>query len=185
MTTFTSLAALQEFFAAEYPRMQRQIGGHFRHLDPDKREEAVSNTVALAWKFFFRLFEEGRATQRILKNVLWYAIQQTKVGRTAQGTQFRKCKCALSYRRFGSLKFEWADLNGLISDNTPVPEQVIFRVDVKRFFSTLKPHQQSLAYDLAIGNTTTEVARKHGVTPGAVSQYRRRFKSLYDKFFEE
>lgn len=42
-----------------------------------------------------------------------------------------------------------------------------------------------MAADLASGMTTIEVARKNGVTPGAVSQFRTRFKSLFDKFHAE
>lgn len=182
---FTTLTALQSHFSDEYPRMARLVEGHFRHLDPDKRDEAVANTLGLAWKFLNHLYEEGRATHRMLGSVLWYAIKQTKIGRKVQGNDGRIAKCAIDYRNRHRLRFELTDLNDLISDDTPVPEQVIFRVDVRRFLGSLKPRQQALAYDLAIGNTTTEVAQKHGVTPAAVSQFRTRFKRWFDDFFNE
>lgn len=183
--TFTTLADVQQHFSDQYPRMARQVEGHFRHLDPDKREEAVTNTLGLAWKFFYLLFEEDRATKRMLYTVVAYSIKQTKTGRKVQGNDGRIAKCAIDYRGRGRLTFEWTDLNGLISDNTPIMDQVSFRLDVPRFLATLKPRQQALAYDLAVGNTTSEVARKHGVTPAAVSQFRSRFKRRYDEFFKE
>lgn len=181
----TTLATLQQHFTEQYPRMARQVEGHFWHLDPEKREEAVTNTLGLAWKFFYYLFEEGRATQRMLGSVLWYAIKQTKIGRKVQGNDGRIAKCAIDYRNRGRVRFEMTDLNDLISDNTPIPDQVIFRIDVRRFLASLKPRQQALAYELATGHTTSEVAEKHGVTPAAVSQFRSRFKRWYDRFFDE
>lgn len=62
---------------------------------------------------------------------------------------------------------------------------VIFRLDIRGFLLTLTPRQQMLAYDLTSGERTKDVAQKHGVTPGAISQFRTRFKKLYDEFFAE
>ena len=40
-----------------------------------------------------------------------------------------------------------------------------------------------MAMDLASGMTTAEVARTHGVSAPAVSQFRTRFKVLLDRFY--
>jgi hypothetical protein len=40
-----------------------------------------------------------------------------------------------------------------------------------------------IAVDLAGGMATAEAAEKYGVTAGAISQFRRRFKQLFDRFF--
>jgi hypothetical protein len=177
-----TLDALQCCFATHLPDMHRIASRRFCYLDPDKREEAIQNTLCLAWKFAHALFRKGRMDNPgILKSVLWYAIKQTKSKRTVQGKG--KTKDAMDYRDRGRATFEHADLDGLIGRNTPVPEQVSFRVDVPVFLSTLKPRQQLLAHDLAAGMTTTEVAERHGVTPGAISQFRRRFKGWFDDFF--
>ena len=180
----TSVTALQDCFAARVPWMRSIARTHFRHLDPDRRDEAIQNTLCLAWKFAHALFCKGQMDNPgILKSVLWYAIKQTKSKRTVQGKA--KCKDALDYRDRGRATFEHADLNGLIGRNTPIPEQVSFRMDVPVFFGTLNERQQNMAYDLAVGETTGEVAQKHGITSGAVSQFRRRFKTLFDEFFAE
>lgn len=179
-----TLDALQCCFVAFLPDMQAIASWSFRYLDPDKREEAVQNVVTLAWKFAHVLFRQGRMEEPgILKSVLSYAIRQTRSGRTLQGKS--KCKDALDYRDRGRVTFEETDLTGFIGRTTPVPDQVSFRVDVPAFLSTLKRHQQALAADLAVGMTTSEAAKKYGVTPGAVSQFRVRFKALFDSFFAE
>lgn len=181
-----TLDALQCCFVAYIPDMQAIASWSFRHLDPEKREEAVQNVVTLAWKFAHVLFRQGRIDNPgILKSVLTYAIRQTRSGRTVQGKSSRKSKDALDYRDRGRVTFEQTDLTGFIGRATPVPDQVSFRVDVPAFLSTLKRHQQALAADLAVGGTTTEVAKKHGVTPGAVSQFRVRFKTWFDAYFAD
>jgi len=179
-----TLDALQCCFVAYLPDIQSIASWSFRHLDPDKREEAIQNVVTLAWKFAHVLFRQGRMDEPgILKSVLIYAIRQTRSGRTVQGKNSRKCKDALDYRDRGRVTFEQTDLTGFIGRTTPVPDQVSFRLDVPAFLSTLKRHQQVLAADLAVGMTTSEVAKKHGVTPGAVSQFRQRCKTWFDAYF--
>jgi len=179
----TTLTALEDCFTTHIDWMRKVTEMNFRQFDPDRREEAVQNTLCLAWKFFHRLFHQGRANPGILKSVLWYAIRQTKSKRTIQGTS--RSKDALQYRERGRVKFEQTDLDGLIGRSTPVPEQVSFRMDVPAFLSTLTTRQRIMAHELAVGMTTSEVAKRHGVTPGAVSQFRKRFKDYYDAFFAE
>lgn len=179
----TTQSDLEACFVSYLPSIQRIARTHFRHLDPDRRDEAVQNTLALCWKFYVALFHQGRANQGILKSILWYAIKQTKSGRSVQGKA--RSKDALDYRDRGRVSFEIYDLNGFVGRTTPVPDQVSFRVDVPAFFGTLNERQQNMAFDLAAGDTTGEVAQKHGITSGAVSQFRRRFKVLFDEFFDE
>jgi len=177
----TDLASLQSYFVEHLPEMRQLAHFHFKHLEPDQRQEAIQNTLGLAWKFLHALFQQGRLHHPETWNgVLWYAIRQTKCGRKPQGKG--KSKDAFEC---GRVKFEFVDLQDLIGRKTSVIDQVIFRTDVPRFFSTLTPRQQLLAYDLASGERTKDVAQKHGVTPGAISQFRTRFKTLYEEFFAE
>lgn len=174
---------LHRFFVEHLAEMKRMAESHFRCLDPDKREEAIQNALTLAWKFLYALFNQGRDYPQIWKGVTWYAIRQTKCGRMIQGQV--KAKDAFECRRRGRVRFESVDLNGLIGRKTLVFDQVVFRVDVRRFLGTLKPHNQLLACDLASGMTTTEAAVKYRVTPGAIAQFRARFKKWHDEFFAE
>ena len=76
-------------------------------------------------------------------------------------------------------------LDGLVGKKTSVLDQMVFRLDVPAFLATLTPRQRLLALDLAGSMTTSEAAEKHGVTPGAISQFRSRFKKWYDEFFAQ
>jgi len=179
----TDLDSLQRFFVAHLPEMKRMAESHFRCLHPDKREECVQNALTLVWKFLYSLLNQGRDYPSIWKGVTWYAIKQTKCGRMIQGQP--RAKDAYECRRRGRVRFESVDLDGLIGRKTLVFDQVVFRVDVRQFLATLKPRNQSLACDLATGMTTTEAAVKYRVTPGAIAQYRNRFRRWYDDFFAD
>lgn len=179
----TDLDSLQRFFVEHLAEMKRMAESHFRCLDPDKREEAIQNALTLIWKYLYALLNQGRDYPQIWKGVTWYAIRQTKCGRMIQGQV--KAKDAFECRRRGRVRFESVDLNGLIGRKTLVFDQVVFRVDIPQFLSTLKPRNQSLACDLATGMTTTEAAVKYAVTQGAIAQFRSRFKRWHDDFFAE
>ena len=77
------------------------------------------------------------------------------------------------------------EFEGFIGRETPVPDAVCFRIDFPRFFATLTQRQRDMAEDLMSGMSTNEVAAKHAITPGAVSQFRTRFYLLWRQFSDE
>lgn len=174
-----------DMFVDALPWMQRIANYRFRHLDGDSREEAVQNTLTLAWKGLRRLDEQDRTDAGLLKSVLWYSIRQTKAGRAIQGTNHKKAKDAIEHGKRGKVRFESVLPDDFISKSTPILDAVSFRVDVPRFMATLTERQQAMAEDLMVGKGTAEVAERFGVTAGAVSQFRARFKRLFDEFFAE
>ena len=179
-----SIAVLQNSFVKYLPVIRRYARFAFRNLDLEKREESISNTVALAWKAWHRLNERDRANEPgILKAVAWYSIRQTKAGRRIDSAG--KPRDPLALRCYGKANFEPFDLNELVGKNTSVSDAVSFRVDVPEFLRTLNDRQRNIALDLAAGMTTTDAAAKYGVTPGRISQFRREFKTMFDRHFAE
>jgi hypothetical protein len=179
-----TLATVRASFTEQVPTMERMARRHFLHLNPEARQEAVTNTLALAWMFLYRLFRQGRAEKpEIVRSCLWYAIRQTKVGRTPQGCP--KKKDTLSPRWVGPTRSAGFDPDQFVSRNTAVPDAVIFKVDVPQFMSTLNDRQRQMAVDLAVGMTTSEAAKKHKLSAGRISQFRKEFKAKFDQFFGE
>lgn len=180
-----SVANLQDSFVRFLPYLRRNARLAFHNLDGDKKEEAVSNVIGLCWKHWHRLNERGKANEAgMLKAVCWFAIKQTKAGRRIDSA--RRPRDPLSLRPYGKVTFEPFDLNELVGKNTDVPDAVSFRLDVQAFFSeVLTARQRSLAIDLASGMSTTEAAAKYNRSPGAISQFRNRFKLLFDQFFAD
>jgi hypothetical protein len=177
-----TLDTLRQSFTARMPYLRRMARSKFRGLPPEAREEAIANTLALAWTFIYRLFLRGRAEEpNMLNSCLWYACKQTKQGRTPQGCP--RAKDVFNLRRFGKARFEQLDADQFVGRNTPVFDQVSFRIDVPAFFATLNARQRRMALDLAGGMTTGETAEKYGLSAGRISQFRREFKDLFDQFF--
>jgi hypothetical protein len=171
-------------FTCLLPDLTRMAKAAFRDLDPEAREEAVQNTLALTWRSYHALIEQGRADEPgVLKSVLWYSIKQTRMGRTLPGTgEAEKPRDVYRNAKRGRVRFEHVELRHFVADDTPIPDAVSFRIDVPAFFGTLSDRQQRMAEDLMTGETTSAVAGKYGVTPGAVSQFRTRFKELFETF---
>jgi hypothetical protein len=179
-----SVAAVQNSFVRYLAWMEKTARLAFRNLDAEKRAEEVSNVIALAWKAWVRLGERGRADNPLLlKSVLYYSIRQSKVGRTVCSAA--KPRDPLALRVYGKVKFDPWNLADFVGKETPIPEQVSFRVDVPAFLATLSPRQRQMALDLAEGGTTSAVAKKYDLSPGRISQFRREFKVLFDSYFSQ
>jgi hypothetical protein len=172
-------------FVSRLPELEDLAAGHFHYLDPDAREEAVQNSVVLAYRCWRRLVERGRDADGLLKSVLWWACKHTRQGRQAGGRARAKPRCVLDYarrRKRGVVIQRGIDLNYFIGQSASVPEIVAFRLDTPSFLGTLSERDQQIARDLATGTGTKEVAEKYGVTPAAISQFRTRFRRKYDAF---
>jgi hypothetical protein len=79
---------------------------------------------------------------------------------------------------------KWIDL--LVEDKrASVPDQVAAKMDVGAWFATLSRRMKQIARDLAFGFSTSEVAKKYGVTAGRISQMRRVLESSWADFQKE
>ena len=58
-------------------------------------------------------------------------------------------------------------------------------MDVGAWFATLTKRMKEIAKDLAFGCSTSEVAKKHGVTAGRISQLRRVLEESWAAFQRE
>ena len=54
-------------FENRHPSRVECLAAHFRHLDPDAREEAVQNATVLAYRYWLRLVEVGKTSEDCFK----------------------------------------------------------------------------------------------------------------------
>lgn len=175
-------------FESRLPEIECLAGSHFCHLDPDAREEAVQNSVVLAYRYWLRLAEVGKTGENCFKSAVWWATIHTKQGRKGGGCGRGKPKCVLDYarRRKNDVAIQGGvDLNDVTGPVASTPDAVSFRLDVPAFLGTLNERDRDIALTLADGHGTTETARKYGVSPGAISQFRTRFRKKYGEFHAE
>ena len=169
-------------FTSRLPEIECLAGSHLRHHDPDAREGAVQNSVVLAYRYWLRLAERGKTGDECFKSAVWWAAIHTKQVRKGGGCARVKGKCVMDYarRRKGDVAFQGGvNLNHFIGQTASIPAAVAFRVDTAAFMGTLNGSDREIARDLAAGMGTTEVARKRGVTPAAISQFRTRWTGSF------
>ena len=134
-----SLARLQAAFLSIVPRIELHGRVCFRTKNYQDRQEAVAEMVALCWKWFLRLAEQGKDATRFPSVLATFAARAVYNGRRLAG--MCKTKDALSpvaQRRHGFAVGRLPDfstLNGnpleeALIDNTvsPVPDQAAFPI---------------------------------------------------------
>ena len=78
----------------------------------------------------------------------------------------------------------WIDAM-VLDKRAAVADQVAAKIDVGVWFATLTKRMKEIAKDLAFGCSTSEVAEKHGVTAGRISQLRRVLEESWVAFQQE
>src|SRR5262249_47556713 len=74
-----------------------------------------------------------------------------------------------------------------LKDNsrTPPPDQAAFRIDYPAWLSRLPRRNRAIAVDMATGEGTRDLARKHQLSQGRISQLRRELHSDWRRFHGE
>jgi hypothetical protein len=193
-------------FLVLLPRIELHARVYFRFMTPDRKEEAVAEAVALAWRWFLRLTERGKDVSPFVSALASYAARAVLSGRRLCGQlPARDVLSEAAQRRHGFTvqalpqstrqPFEevHASVQGqrhidaleeMLRDNTvtPPPDQAAFRIDFSAWRRTRTERDRRLMADLMLGERTSHVSRKYGITAGRVSQLRREFHDDWDRF---
>ena len=88
-----AIAALQQQFLCEVlPRVTRQAQVYFRHLRCRHRlADAVAEVVAICWKWFLRLIEQGKDLSGFVSTLAVYAAKHVRCGRRLFGQDAQGC----------------------------------------------------------------------------------------------
>jgi len=188
-------AAWQTGFVALLPDIQRRLRQAFRHRDAEARAEAVADGTLLCLLAYLRLYQQGRTDQVTPSSLAGYAARQLRSGRTAGSrlnsqeplSWYAQCRRGIHIEPLpadDSRDRNWID--AMVQDRrSTVLDQVAARLDVAAWLATLCRRTREMAADLAIGGTTSEVARKYGLTAGRISQLRRELKASWGEFQHE
>jgi hypothetical protein len=189
-----SLFTLRANFLTILPRLECVGRRYFRHVRcAHRREDAICEMVAIAWKWSIRMIRRGKDPSRFPSALATFAARAVRSGRRLCGQEkARDALSSLAQRRHSFLVGcfpEASTLSGnpleeALHDNTrtPVPEQVSFRLDFPAWVLTLCERDQRLLEDLMMGERTQDVARKHGLSAARVSQLRREFLEDWEEF---
>lgn len=179
-------------FLALLPDIRRQVRFAFRHLEPERREEAVQEALANAMVAYVRLVELGKPDVAYASPLASYAVKQVCEGRQV-GSALNGCDVLSSYAQrkqgFTVSRLQQASESAntwkeiLVEDPTCTPaELAASRIDFKSWLNRLPRQKRRIASTLAAGETTGETARKFRVTPGRISQLRRELAASWNEF---
>jgi hypothetical protein len=186
-------------------RVERHARFAFRHFPPSEREEAACEAVAAAFRSFVRLKARGKNPADFPSQMSHWATMVVMDGRHENSHDAMSPK---AQRRHG---FRVQSLSGLnrrplrepqtrrgqhgYSDEveeqlyenarTPPAEQAIFRIDFRDWLNSWAPKDRGLIDDLVLGERTADVASKHRITAGRVSQKRRQFRADWERYCDE
>jgi len=187
-------AAIQHAFVAIMPRIVRHARISFRHMAcGDARENAVAETVALTWKWFVGLVQKGKHPEEFVSVLAAYAARAVKSGRRLCGQEkVKDVLSPLSQSRRGFTVSPLPDRSALVSnpldealqDNTqtPVPDQVSFRLDFPAWMSTRTDRDRAIIQALMVGERTLDVSQKCRVSSARISQLRRDYQQDWCAF---
>ncbi len=186
----------RERFLAMLPRIRKTLSFAFRHLRRDVRREAIQECLASAWKAFLRLVERGKEAIAYATPLAMYAVKQYRAGRKVAGkargkwggdvsaAAGRGLARVESISRYDLKLAAWQDVTLADGKVTPA-ELATFRLDFAAWLQRLPARLRQVANWLAIGETTTEVAKRLGVTLARVSQLRRELERNWKAFQPE
>jgi hypothetical protein len=196
-----------QFLSLILPYVERHAQVVFRHFKcPHRKEDAISECAALAWKWFLRLVRQGKDPAAFPTALATFAARAVRCGRRLARMERPKDVLSPRAQRLYGFTVESLPLSTRTSfenlysvphgqkrqdsfeerlrDNTvtPVPDQVCFRLDFPAWVRTRTQRDRRVIEDLIQGERTGDVADKYGLSPGRISQLRRDFMEDWARF---
>jgi DNA-directed RNA polymerase specialized sigma24 family protein len=184
-------------FLAILPALRRHACFAFRGMkDVHRFEDCVQETLALCWLWCGRLSEQGKDARDFPTTLAAFATRHVHGGRSFVGrTTYRneplspltQARCGFRTEAFSSEAESASSWLTALQDNStsPVDEQAAFRIDFPAWLHTLTDRNRSIVEHMAVGDTTLELSKRYGLSPGRVSQLRRDFREEWYAYTEE
>jgi hypothetical protein len=176
-----------ESFLGLLPTVKRYAAVAFRRLSHEAREEAICEAVAHAFQAFCRLVELGKWDLAYALPMARFAVAHVRAGRRVGTKSNSRDVYARRAQVFGGFGLEhlqststasgnWAEM--LTDDTqTPIPDQVAFRLDFRIWLERQQQRDRRLVLFLALGNSPTDAARRFKVSTARISQLRAQLRS--------
>jgi hypothetical protein len=183
---------IQRRFLEMLPQIRKQALLAFRNLRVELREELTQEVVAFAYSTFIRLAGQGKEAVAYPSPLARFAIRQVRAGRRVgcrQNIDDVSSPYARRRRGFSVERLDGCDertgawRQSLVEDRRAGPaETAAARLDLAAWFSKLSSRNRKVARALALGEPTSVVARRFGLTAGRISQLRGWFRAQWEQF---
>jgi hypothetical protein len=205
-----SVEQLHAQFLEILPRIETHAQIRFRYLRcPGMRADAIAEVVAVCWKWFRRLVEQGKDVNDFVTTLADFAVRHVRNGRRLCGQEPARDVFSCRAQRLNGFRVEtlacstrfdpavlYSDphrqeqidaFEERLRDNSlsPVPDQAWFRVDFPAWLARLGRRNRAIIESMALDYRTQELAHMHRVSPGRISQLRREFQLDWMRFHKE
>ena len=174
------------------PKIRSQARRAFRKCSAELREEWVQEVMANAYCAFVALVRRGKSDLAYATPLANYAIRQAISGRRV-GSKLN-VQDVLSHQAqeasgiiverldtFDEVQGEWRQ--ALLEDRRATPAEIaIARIDVAEWLRSLSRRNRQIAKSLAMGETTSNVARQFRLSSARVSQLRKLLETSWERF---
>ncbi len=179
-------------FLRMLPVIQESASFAFRNLTLEARAEAVQEVLVAALVAFVRLVELGKPHLAYPTVLARYGIAHFRCGRrvgcqlnvhdvTSPYAQRKKRFVVERLDRFCAKQDVWREV--LVEDKRATPADIAaVRIDFADWLKNLSRRHRRIANMLATGETTSAAAKKLRVTPGRISQFRRKLERSWRTF---
>jgi hypothetical protein len=175
----TSLEELQAAFLESLGKIEGHARRKFNYLHGDDLDEAVAETVALAWAAYHRLFLQGRAIEGKRGGVAIFSAKSVASGGRLVG-QHPVNDVMSPAGRAGHCLGEPREHES-VDDESPA-ELAAFRADLEEWLAGLDGRKQEIVSELMDGHNTVEVARQHRVSRMRIYQLRLELLEDWERF---
>jgi hypothetical protein len=179
-------------FVLIIPVIRNHARVSFCKMQPEEKEELIEECLANAFRAYARLLELGKHDLIYPTVLAKFAVKQVRSGRRVGGKLNCQDVLSLYAQKRKAIKIERLDrfdpeeqawLEAVVEDTeTPVPEQVAFRVDFPAWLKQYQVPKRRLAKTLALGYTTNEAARRFDLSASRISQLRRAFEKSWEAY---
>ena len=186
-STVPTFEALLEKMTPHFQFFAKRMQRRYKHFDTD---DCLQDLVGQALVMYQSLVRRGKEV--FYTPIMKYAIARYKTGRRFTGKNKTDALSPLTQRLGRSEvcsldQFDGVDSRQGYTVKCRVPD--IFRtvqtkLDYQTWYHRQSTKDQQIIADLAMSETTGAVARKYGVTPGAISQRRKSFEKSWSAFID-
>ena len=179
-------------FEVLYAKMLPHFRRYARRFDKSRRfgqDDVIQELAGIAFEMYTSLIQRGKET--FYSPIVRFSIQKFHRGRRFVGmnstdilsehTQMQK-RCGV----FSLDEAEEGDNRYFMTDQkTNVADYVQFRLDFEDWLQRQTERDQAIIRDLAMSETTGDVAKKYKVSAGLISQYRKRYADSWNAFITD
>ena len=186
-TTTSSPVSFEVLLTKMRPHFRYYVGKILR-FRLDNFDDAMQELTAIAYEIYHSLVQRGKAV--FYTPIMKFAIKRYREGRRfiglnstdVLGHQAQFLGRSTTYSIDDCV--EDTDRRCLQSKYPDVFHEVQIRMDFSDWYQRQSVEDQWIITDLAMSETTNDVARKYGVSDGLISQYRKRYAKSWKSFID-